>query len=72
MRKANPNLALVPDDATVYRAYEIADKLAERGASLRSVAEEIGSSASTLMRFMRESGYESTRSYYVRRSAGVS
>lgn len=66
MRKTNPKVALVSDDATVYRAWEIADRLAVPGASLRSVAADIGSSASTLMRFMRASGYESTRSYYVR------
>jgi hypothetical protein len=50
-------IVMVGDGASVIRAAEVARKLNEQDATMRTVAAEIGVTASSLSKLMREAGY---------------
>jgi hypothetical protein len=54
---------IAPDDAIVYRIAEVAAMVSQPGASLRSVAAELGWTHTRLWRALRNAGYAPTRGY---------
>lgn len=56
-------IVIAPDDAIVYRVAEIAAMVSKPGASLRSVAADLGISHTRLWRALRAAGYTSTETW---------